>query len=263
VSAPELSVVCKSCGSEVSPYVTECPYCGTRLRKRAPKLERGEEGLTLKVPRREKRAKARRARPSMPKVELGLRAYATWALILGPAILLLVTRILDEPLTNYGAIVQFASEGPAGQPAWHYLTASFVYADIGYLFVIGLAVALFGSELEARLGTVATLFLAIGCGALGMLGAEGIESVVSSGDELVVAAGGNGLALGLIAAWTALRAREGGEEDFDPIPVAIAATVVFALPLVEDTANVFAAISGGLVGGLAGLVAGLGATRRA
>ena len=29
VPGPELSVVCKSCGSEVSPYVTECPYCGT------------------------------------------------------------------------------------------------------------------------------------------------------------------------------------------------------------------------------------------
>ena len=40
-SGPDLFVVCKSCGSEVSPYITECPYCGTRLRKRAPKLERG------------------------------------------------------------------------------------------------------------------------------------------------------------------------------------------------------------------------------
>ena len=37
---PELFVVCKSCGSEVSPYITECPYCGARLRKRAPKIER-------------------------------------------------------------------------------------------------------------------------------------------------------------------------------------------------------------------------------
>ena len=40
-SGPDLFVVCKSCGSEVVPYITECPYCGTRLRKRAPKLERG------------------------------------------------------------------------------------------------------------------------------------------------------------------------------------------------------------------------------
>src|SRR3954447_16467469 len=37
----ELFVVCKNCQSEVSPYVTECPYCGHRVRKRAPKIERG------------------------------------------------------------------------------------------------------------------------------------------------------------------------------------------------------------------------------
>src|SRR2546430_13697086 len=46
---------------EVSPYVTECPYCGTRLRKRAPKLElRGEE-LTPKQSRRTRRRLARRS----------------------------------------------------------------------------------------------------------------------------------------------------------------------------------------------------------
>ena len=39
-SGPDLFVICKSCGSEVSPYITECPYCGNRLRKRAPKLDR-------------------------------------------------------------------------------------------------------------------------------------------------------------------------------------------------------------------------------
>ena len=37
---PDLFVICKNCGSEVSPYITECPYCGNRLRKRAPKLDR-------------------------------------------------------------------------------------------------------------------------------------------------------------------------------------------------------------------------------
>ena len=45
-SGPELFVVCKKCNSEVSPYITECPYCGTRLRKRAPNApERVQEGL--------------------------------------------------------------------------------------------------------------------------------------------------------------------------------------------------------------------------
>ncbi len=37
-SGADLFVVCKQCGSEVSPYITECPYCGHRLRRRAPKL---------------------------------------------------------------------------------------------------------------------------------------------------------------------------------------------------------------------------------
>ena len=48
-SGPDLYLVCKSCGAEVSPYITECPYCGTRIQKRAPKLDRG--GVP-KAPRR-------------------------------------------------------------------------------------------------------------------------------------------------------------------------------------------------------------------
>ena len=58
---PDLNVVCKNCGNEVSPYITECPYCGNRLRKRAPKIER--DG-TVSEPR-----KARKARkPSAPRL---------------------------------------------------------------------------------------------------------------------------------------------------------------------------------------------------
>ena len=48
-SGADLFVVCKQCGSEVSPYITECPYCGHRLRRRAPKLPR--EGLRSRVRR--------------------------------------------------------------------------------------------------------------------------------------------------------------------------------------------------------------------
>ena len=55
MSAPELSVVCRNCGSEVSPYVTECPYCGQRLRKRAPKLQREGDEIRVREGRREKR----------------------------------------------------------------------------------------------------------------------------------------------------------------------------------------------------------------
>src|SRR4051812_23709218 len=52
---PDLFVVCKNCRAEVSPYITECPYCGHRLRKRAPKLDRET------APRRER---PRRTPPS-------------------------------------------------------------------------------------------------------------------------------------------------------------------------------------------------------
>ncbi|HEX5711916.1 MAG TPA: zinc-ribbon domain-containing protein, partial [Solirubrobacterales bacterium] len=88
MSETELSVICKNCGSEVSPYVTECPYCGTRLRKRAPKLERRGDALEPKPgragPGRFLRLKLRR------REAVAHRPYATLAAILGPAVLLLV-----------------------------------------------------------------------------------------------------------------------------------------------------------------------------
>jgi hypothetical protein len=61
VSQPDLFVICKNCGAEVSPYVTECPYCGQRVRKRAPKLERGGDDAEPRPKRR--RPRLSRMRP--------------------------------------------------------------------------------------------------------------------------------------------------------------------------------------------------------
>src|ERR671926_278200 len=58
-SGPDLFLVCKSCGAEVSPYITECPYCGTRIQKRAPKLDRG--GVS-------RGARRGRSRPQLPRL---------------------------------------------------------------------------------------------------------------------------------------------------------------------------------------------------
>ena len=75
MSSPDLFVVCKNCQAEVSPYITECPYCGTRLRKRAPKIDRpdapakppGPEGrIGVRGPRRDAGGRADR-----PKVRAG------------------------------------------------------------------------------------------------------------------------------------------------------------------------------------------------
>ncbi|HWW67973.1 MAG TPA: hypothetical protein VNY83_08315, partial [Solirubrobacterales bacterium] len=76
--------------------------------------------------------------------------------------------------------------------------------------------------------------------------------------EIAVIAGGNGMALGAVAAWFAIRRSEAHhaiEEEYDLIGVAVAAAVLLALPIFASTANVFAGLIGGAVGGLAGLAA--------
>src|ERR687886_2144841 len=90
-SGPDLFVICKSCGSEVSPYVTECPYCGTRLRKRAPKLDRG--GVP-KPPRQSRRPSLGRLRPGeIPGIRVDRRPYGTIALVLASVVVTLGARI--------------------------------------------------------------------------------------------------------------------------------------------------------------------------
>ena len=81
---PDLFVVCKNCGSEVSPYITECPYCGQRLRKRAPKLERDGAGRAEARARRGAGAVAAAAAPRRDPGHPRRRArpYATIALVL-------------------------------------------------------------------------------------------------------------------------------------------------------------------------------------
>jgi membrane associated rhomboid family serine protease len=242
VSSPELSVVCKSCGSEVSPYVTECPYCGTRLRKRAPKLERhGDEFM----PRERRR---RRARARIPRVGAAGRPYATWIAILAPAALFLVQIAADLFPTEVGAIV-----GTVGSDWWRYLAAPWVYDDLGYLFVVAVTLAIFVPALERRLGSVPTVLLLVACGSLGMLAADGLDSL-DPGD-VFAAAGGNGVALGALAAWTAIRHRESranAGDDYDAIGIVVFAAVLLALPLVETYASAIAGVVGGMVGAGAG-----------
>jgi membrane associated rhomboid family serine protease len=242
----------------VSPYVTECPYCGTRLRKRAPKLERHGDELTPRETRRARRRRERaerreRVAESRALFRVGELPYAVLAAVLGPAILVLVQRAGGFPITDFGAIV-----GPVEGDWWRYLAAPFVNPDVSYLFVTSLGVVIFGSAVERRLGTVATLILIVACGALGMLAADGIEGALGGEGNLLLAAGGNGVALGLLTAWAVLKAgelRADSDQDVEVIGAAVAAVVLIMLPLVEDFANVFAGLAGALVGAACGLVA--------
>ena len=259
-SPPELSVVCRNCGSEVSPYVTECPYCGTRLRRRAPKLERRGNELrareSLRARRKRKLTEKRLARQidgwSAPRRWAAAdRPYVTIAAILAPAILLVVTRAADLSDTQVGLLFR-----PAYTDAWRYLTAPFVYDNAGYLFAVGLALAIFVPTLERRLGMPSAALLLIACGGLGMLATSALDSAF--GDGITIAGGGNGMALGALGTWFALRHADLASDptdELDRIAVGVAAAVLLLLPLVDDYADPWAGIAGGLVGLFAGTLA--------
>jgi membrane associated rhomboid family serine protease len=255
-----LSVVCKSCGSEVSPYVTECPYCGQRLRKRAPDLEREGDEIKVRESRREKRRKekARKQQERLALVgerrgprlslggdgDIGDKPVATIAALLIPAVLMIVQRAVPLDPAEVGAIV-----GPVGDDYWRYVTAPFVYVDVGALLVTGAAIGIFGTAVERRIGTLMTATLIIACGTLGMLAADAVAAADLI--DFLVAAGGNGVALGLLGAWFML-ARAEGENEYgegvDVLAAAVAAAVLLLLPLVENTADPVAGVVGGAVG---------------
>ncbi|CAN5633995.1 hypothetical protein BH10ACT11_BH10ACT11_13940 [soil metagenome] len=268
MAGPELSVVCRNCGSEVSPYVTECPYCGSRVRKRAPKLERGEgDEIRVREGRRERKARrvadrraSRRDGPSRfsgrsRDEDLAQRPIATGLLLAASAIVYILSRSTSLDL---GPII-----GPVDGQVWRYLAAPFFYDDAGYLFVCAAAIAIFLPPLERRVGTVPALLLALACGGLGMLAAGGLDSVF--GDGIPIAAGGNGIALGCLAAYVMIREpdrRADPEEGYDPFAVGVAAAVILLLPLVEDFADPWAGIVGALVGVACGFSAAVGMRHR-
>lgn len=267
MSAPELSVVCKSCGSEVSPYVTECPYCGHRLRKRAPRLEREGDEIKVRESRRDKRrreklerrldpaaAPAASSRRRFSRPDLDGRPLATWLALGIPAVLLILQRAIPWNAYEAGAIA-----GPVGSEPWRYLTAPFVYEDMGMLIVCAIAIAIFGTALERRIGSFATGTLILACGIAGALVAGASEAAGLT--DILIVAGGNGIALGLLGAWLMIwraEAKTHFSEPFDVVGVITVAVVLLLLPLVEITADPIA----GLAGGLLGLLLGDLATRR-
>ena len=245
-SGPDLFVICKSCGSEVSPYITECPYCGTRLRKRAPKLERGG------VPKAPK--SARRARPRLqplrpgeiPGIRPDRRPYVTVALVVASIVVSLVARFRPQVAAD------LLLGGPLDGEWWRVVTTQFLYGSTSYEVATLSAVALFGWLLERRHGWWAPLLVFFIGGTAGM-------ALVAAADN-GVALGGNAAALALLAAWAmrdVLARRRGREDDADMLGTLAIAVLLVLMPLATDDANALA----GLVGGVVGIVLGLGLAR--
>jgi membrane associated rhomboid family serine protease len=240
---PDLFVVCKKCGSEVSPYITECPYCGTRLRKRAPKIDRGSG---------EAKPRARRMlRPALSPLKSGeipgIRGDATGRPVATTVIVL---------LSLFGFLVlafvpngDLALEALDGDP-WRYFTVSFAYPSAWYQLACLLAIGIFGWRLELRHGPVLVVVLFIVCG----VGGSAIAAAVGV-DDLIF--GAPGAALGMLAAWAIpdiRRARRGEEHDGDLLGVLVIALVLALMPLAATGASAIATFSGGLIGAVAGLL---------
>ena len=223
----DLNVICKNCGSEVSPYITECPYCGNRLRKRAPKLDR--EGRVTEKRRRRPPTPAlpRLRRGEMPGIRPDTRPYGTLALLATGLVgcILWRTKLVD--------LGQVAVIGKPGTHWWRLFTAPFTYVNTGYAFVTLGAVMLYGWLLERRYGPapVLALFLAGGVGGI---------AAAAAAYPYPVALGANGAALALLFAWAVpdlLALRDGEEVDGDLIGTAAIAVVVALMPLATREAS--------------------------
>jgi len=234
---PDLFVICKSCGSEVSPYITECPYCGNRLRKRAPKLDRhqrpAEPGVRPVPP-----LLTRLRRDEIPGIRGDVRPLATWLLVgLG----LLGTLLWQTSLSS-----DLILAGRPGAQWWRMFTAAFAYPNVGYAFVVLAAIAVFGWLLERRHGptAVVVLFLIGGVGGLG---------ATAAADPGAVQTGAVGGALAMAVAWAipdlrALASRRGVEGDL--LGAGAIAVTVALMPLAVTEAS-WIALGVGAVAGVA------------
>ena len=249
---PDLFVICKNCQSEVSPYITECPYCGSRLRKRAPKLDR--EG-------RPTERKRRAPRPSLPPLRRGeipgirpeARAYATIALVLAGFAGTLLWRAALVGSTH--AIELWAQFGT--HLWWRLLVAPFTYVNTGYAIVTLGAIAIYGWLIERRHGPLVVLVLFA-------VGSVGGAAVTAADASLPLALGGNGGALALIIAWVIpdlLSLRAGEEIEGDLLGTAVIGVVVALMPLAAPGASWVSAAIGALAGVLIGLPLALAGDR--
>jgi membrane associated rhomboid family serine protease len=251
VSQPDLFVVCRNCGSEVSPYVTECPYCGQRVRKRAPKLDRSGGEAQPK--------KRRRRRPTLPRLRAeeiaGIapdrRPYATFGLILAGLLSILLFQADNSVDLGYLVVPDFE------QP-WRFFAAPFLFADqVGYAFVALIAVGIFGTLLERRFGPLPVVAVFLLSGAAGMAVVAFVETPpLFTETEAFPAYGANGAALGLLCAWLVddrLAARRADERENDLLGVYVIAIMLVLLSLAEEAANIGAAVGGAVTGALLGL----------
>jgi membrane associated rhomboid family serine protease len=260
MSAPDLFVVCKNCQAEVSPYITECPYCGTRLRKRAPKIERADAPAAppKRAPRVRVRGRGRgrpkrkpAATPRLGRLRTGEipgirgeehgRPWATMVLVaLSFGLWLSLAFFVRSDL---------ALTALSGDP-WRFITASLVNDGTAAQFAAVVGLGLFGWLIERRYGALVVIALFLLCG-------PGALAAASAIDPGTMVFGTHGAALGMLCAWLVpvllKRRRSGGDDDADLLGTSVIAAVLLLVPLLSQGSAV-AGVIGGAIGALAGLL---------
>ncbi len=276
-SGADLFVVCKNCGSEVSPYITECPYCGHRLRRRAPKLPRPgatpkqspKRGLLGRLGSRGGGAARsdrpdeapRRTPPAVFAATIGARPYATIAIVAASCVMWVLLR------AGFVTSTKLLIVGPLHGDWWKLFSSQFSYLNGWYAFLTLIVVAIFGWLLERRYGPLVVLALFVGGGVAGALVALAVY-------PLPVVLGANAGALALLAAWAApdvRAARAGHYYEGDLLGAGALAALMLAIPFVlpeepwivgglapRVLALPEASWLAGVTGGVLGLLVGLG-----
>jgi membrane associated rhomboid family serine protease len=234
-------VICKSCGSEVSPYITECPYCGNRVRKRAPKLDR--HGRVAEKRRPPTPSLGRLRRGEIPGIRADSRPYVTLALVAAGLIGCFIWR---TGWVQLNVFVIF--NGVLGQRWWRVFVSPFIYLNMGYAFVALTIIVIYGTLMEHRHGPVPVVLLVL---------AGGVGGIALTAEAATNAAvvGGNGAALALLTAWAMqdlITLQQKRDIDGDLLGTAVLAGAMALMPIAAPEASW---VADG-VGILAGVVIG-------
>jgi membrane associated rhomboid family serine protease len=243
MSEPDLFVVCKNCSAEVSPYVTECPYCGQRVRKRAPKI--GPDGTPQTSRLRRRTPKLPKLRPGeIPGIAPEAPPHATRLLIALGLLAMIVSASEEVTYYDLGALI-FPIDGDW----WRVAATPFLHDNLGYAFIALTATGIFGMHLERRFGRLVPILVFVAAGAAG--------AALSDAADVLPAVGANGAALGLLCAWLVddrFAARRGDDRENDRLGVYVIAGLLLALSLATEDASIVAALGGAATGALAGLL---------
>ncbi|HEV2814937.1 MAG TPA: rhomboid family intramembrane serine protease [Solirubrobacteraceae bacterium] len=244
-SSPELFVVCKNCNSQVSPYITECPYCGTRLRKRAPKIERQGAEAPQKKRRKVPSGLGPLRSGEIPGIrgdEMKRPVMTIFLVAVGALWWLALVPLEDE---GYRIVLNPLDEW------WQVATAPFVHFSGWYQFAGLGAAGVFGWLLERRNGPLVVLVT-------WLLGASGGMAVVKAVEGDVLAVGATGGALALLCAWAVPplleRRRTREDDDVDLLGPAVIFVLLVLMPVARIEISEIATGVGILAGGFVGLL---------